>query len=246
MGLVTVTDEEGGLGVDNIVVSDERFGLMVDVFDGIWLVLNESIDADTEAEVTVTLTVTDAGGLVADTDVVIRVTNINEAPTIELVDNTVAPTEDGPVVSSSTKEENSMGPVAYIVVNDQEETLFADNLVVSDRRFSVETDTEGGLRVVLNEEQSYEDFADGMNTIDIVVTVIDSGGLATTADYTVTITNVNDAPEAVADGISLIGEEENLTLLPATAGQAVHCHEGGSRCHLHRPGWGHQLPLHPR
>ena len=229
VGLVTVTDQEGDIGVDNIVVSDDRFGLMVDDFGGIWLELNKGIDADTEAEVTVTLTVTDAGGLVAETDVVITVTDINEAPTIDLVDNTVAPTEDGPVVSSSTKEENSMGPVAYIVVDDEEDTLTEDNITIDDDRFIVKTDTEGGLWVVLNEEQSYEDFADGMNTIDIVVTVTDSGDLATTANYTVTITDVNDAPHATGEGVSVIVPEmgetpattEDLTLLEATSGEAV-------------------------
>ena len=229
VGLVTVTDEEGGIGVDDILISDDRFGLMVDAFGGIWLVLNEGVDADTEAEVTVTLTVTDAGGLVAETDVVITVTNINEAPTIELVDNTVAPAEDGPVVSSSTKEENSMGPVAYIDVSDQEDTLTEDNITIDDDRFIVKTDTEGGLWVVLNEEQSYEDFADGMNTIDIVVTVTDSGDLAMSADYTVTITDVNDAPHATGEGVSVIvpamGEDpattKDLTFLEATSGEHV-------------------------
>ena len=135
VGLVTVSDEEGMLTEDDITVSDGRFGLMTDAFGGIWLVLNEGIDADMENEVIVTLTVTDAGGLEATTDAVIGIGNVNEAPTL-MVQPGVVPAADGGAGASGALDENTTGPAYEIIVSDQEDDLTAANVMIRRRAAS--------------------------------------------------------------------------------------------------------------
>ena len=225
VGLVTVSDEEGMLTEDDITVSDGRFGLMTDAFGGIWLVLNEGIDADMENEVTVTLTVTDAGGLEATTDAVIGIGNVNEAPTL-MVQPGVVPAADGGAGASGALDENATGPAYEIIVSDQEDDLTAANVTISDERFEVKTDSEGGLWAFLKEEVNFEE----VSSIDITVTVTDSGGLTAMSSHTVTIRDVNDPPAPNQMGVVVITsaateddpqEDEVMQNLNAQAGTGV-------------------------
>ena len=235
-GRVTVvTNADGAYIVDDengnqltFTVSDPRFSVKEDPLGGLWLFLNEGVDADMEGgdSITVTVTVSD-GEHTAMTEATINITNVNEPPTIT-VEPGVAPAADGGAGASGLIAENATGPVYEIIVADQEGELTEANVKIDDARFDVETDSEGGLWAVLNEEVNYEELGE-VKSIDIVVTVTDSGGMYAMATQTVTITDVNDAPEAAGDGISVIvpamGDDaattEDVTLLPATAGQPV-------------------------
>ena len=236
VGAVTVSDPEGTLGEADIEVSDERFAIMTDALGGLWLVLNEGIDADAleDGTVSLTLTVTDSAGHTAEAEVLITITDINEPPTIT-VEPGVVPAADGGAGASGAIAENATGPVYEIKVADQEGDLTKDNVTIDDTRFIVKGDSEGGLWAVLNEEVNYEELGE-VKSIDILVTVTDSGGLTESVTKTVTINDANDAPKANQVGVEVItkaavpaagetpakpAETEAMTNLIATAGTGV-------------------------
>ena len=198
VGEIKVSDPEQMLTEDDLMVSDSRFGLHTDALGGIWLMLNEAIDAEGEEKgmVMLTVTATDAGELSASTEVMVTIENVNEAPMIELVEGFM-PDADGKVGASGTLSENATGPAYQINVSDPEEMITEDHVMVDDDRFEVKTDSEGGLWVFLREEVNYEE----VSSIDITVTVTDSEDLSAKASRTVTIRDENDNPTANQDGI---------------------------------------------
>ena len=232
MGAVTiVTNADGGYVVTDayggqltFTVSDSRFSVKEDPIGGLWLFLNEGIDGDMESEVAVTVTVSD-GLLSTMADVTITITNVNEPPTIT-VEPGVLPAVDGGAGASGAIDENIPGPVYEINVADQEDDLTLTDVAIDDDRFIVKADSEGGLWAFLNEGVNYEE----VQSIDIVVTVTDSGGLTESVTKTVTINDANDAPTANQVGVLVVTTEATdtdpqvtMTMqnLIATAGDGV-------------------------
>ena len=88
-GGYVVTDEDG----DSLTftVSDSRFSVKEDPLGGLWLLLNEGVDADMEGgdSITVTVTVSDGVNDPVMTEAIITITNVNEAPLIMLMDGKV-------------------------------------------------------------------------------------------------------------------------------------------------------------
>ncbi len=217
-GPVTIlTNADGGYVVTDadgdqltFTVSDSRFIVKEDPLGGIWLVLNEAVDGDTESEVMVTVTVSD-GLLSTMADVTITITDINEPPTITVEPGFQPAADEGAVASASGAiAENATGPVYEIIVADQEGELTEANVAIDDARFGVETDSEGGLWAVLNEEVNYEELGE-VKSIDIVVTVTDSGGLTESVSKTVTINDANDAPTGNQPGVLVVTTEATAT-----------------------------------
>ena len=167
------------------------------------------------------LTLTASGdGESATAMVTVTVNDVNEAPSIDVRDGEEVPGHDG-VVSSLTIEENAMRadapPLALIEVMDPDaadaDMLTGDAGVmatsVSDDRFAVILDPENGLWLHLAEGASL-DHEDGAEVM-VTVTYTDSAGNSASADVTVMVTDVNEAPMAV-------GEVGNV---PAEAGKAL-------------------------
>ena len=198
VGAIMISDEDDTYGAGDVSVSDPRFSVEAGE-DGLMLMLNEAIDFDTEGDVTVTVMVVDKGGLSASVEVTIMVGDIDEAPTIEVV-NAVTP-NGMPAVNA--RDENSAGPVGQIIISDQEDDLTEANLSVDDTRFSVETDADGGIWLKLDEGVNFEEV--GAN-IDVTVTVEDSGGNTVETVVSVRINDVNEMPTiAVMDSLTLDG-----------------------------------------
>ena len=218
VGEVRVSDPDGeALTIEHIKVDDDRFGLMPDDLGGIWLMLNEPLDADGEGggEVTVKLTVTDGDGLTAEAEAVITVEGVNDSPTIMLREG-VVPAADGGAGASGAIYENDTGAIYEIVVSDAEDDeIGAEDVKINDPRFEVRTDSEGGLWVFLKEPVNYEGAdgesgtADDISSIPITVTVTDSGGARAMAMATVTIRNANDAPAANQEGVVVITADDD-------------------------------------
>ncbi|MCY3942017.1 MAG: putative Ig domain-containing protein [Gammaproteobacteria bacterium] len=74
----------GDAGVAATSVSDDRFAVILDPENGLWLHLAEgaSLDHEAGAEVTVTVTYTDSAGNTASQDVTVMVTDVNEPPVV--------------------------------------------------------------------------------------------------------------------------------------------------------------------
>ena len=200
VGAITVSDPEESLGADDITLDDDRFVVEADAFGGIWLVLNEGVDADSEDTVTVELEVIDSGGLTASTEVTVNIIGVNEIPGITVTDGT---TPDG-INARRVINENETGPIGLITLTDPEDDLDASNVTLSDLRFGTETDQQGDIWLVLNDAANYE--TDG-GTISVTVTVTDSQGLSSEVVVDLTVVDVNDAPQANQDGVLVITQD---------------------------------------
>ena len=184
-----------------ITVSDDRFEVSEDAEGGLWLKLKDgvSLDHETDPMVTVTVGVTDTGtngmAMSASTDVVVTVGNVNEDPTISVVDSM---TPDGMPARSNIPENQAGVPVGEIMISDPDMAdaeLGEDDITLSGEHamyFELDTDAEGGIWLKLKEGVSlnYEE----MDSVMVTVTVTDSG-MATAMDtVTVTVGNVNEPP----------------------------------------------------
>ena len=162
----------------------------------------------------VTVNVRDSKDIAGDADtavddtiaVTINLTNVNEAPTItNLLDTPNVP-------------ENSSGTIL----------LMASDVDVPDTQtWSVETTDDGskfqvasGFLATLSfqDEPDFETPTDdGMNnTYVVTVKLTDSGGLSDTLTFTVTVTDVNEAPE-ITTGPATIAKDENTQITEVIA-----------------------------
>ena len=191
---------------DMITVSDDRFEVSKDNEGGLWLKLKDgvSLDHETDPMVTVTVGVTDTGtngmAMSASTDVVVSVGNVNEGPTISVVDSM---TPDGMPARSNIPENQAGVPVGEIMISDPDmadNMLGEDDLTLSGEHamyFEVKTDDMGGIWLKLKEGVSlnYEE----MSSVMVTVTVTDSGMATAMATVTVTVGNVNEPPSISVD-----------------------------------------------
>ena len=93
----------GDAGVAATSVSDDRFAVILDPENGLWLHLAEgaSLNYEDGAEVMVTVTYTDSAGNTASQDVTVMVTDVNEAPeAVGMPDNIT--TESGVALKDAT------------------------------------------------------------------------------------------------------------------------------------------------
>lgn len=143
---------------------------------------------------TFTLTVTDTGGL-NDSDSVMVTVN-NAAPLAEDDTDTVA--------------EDSTDNAITVLANDSDANN--DNLVVH----TLETPDQGGAAVNGGDVVTYTPAADFFGAETFAYTVADGHGGFDTATVTITVTNVNDAPEIDPIPNQTIEEGDVLTV-PVTA-----------------------------
>ena len=189
------------LGKDDITPSDDRFSIVQDAFGGLWLALDEPVDGDAEANVTLELMVEDSGGLVETVEVSIDIELVNEQPTLTVTDATrLDGTRARPVI-----KENETGALGLITIGDPEEDLGASDITLSDTRFAIETDGQGRIWLMLGEAADYE--IDG-GRLSVTLTARDSEGLRSEpVDVNVRIVPVNDPPQANQDGVRVITQE---------------------------------------
>ena len=172
---VMATDPDDG-DTHTFMVTDERF----EVMDGmLQLKADASLDHETADTVMMTVTVTDAGGLSASTDVTVMVNDVNEAPEISAADGAV--------------DENASGAVVGEVMATDVDAGDSHTFTTDDERFEV---MDGMLQLKADASLDHE-MAD---MVTVTVTVTDAGGLSASTDVTVTVNDLNEAPMiSVAD-----------------------------------------------
>ena len=227
LGLITLSDPDAD-DTHTVTVDNDHFQV-IDHAGAKWLTLKSGVSLDFEENETVTLTVTvtDSGDPAesASAEVTIMVTDVNEAPSIDVRDGEEVPGHAG-VVSSLTIAENAMRadapPLALIEVMDPD-AADQDHLKgeagiaatsVSDDRFAVILDPEMGLWLHLAEGASLDYEAESHHHgghVEVTVTFTDSAGNTASQDVTVMVTDVNEGPEVT-------GEVDPVTTL---AGQAI-------------------------
>lgn len=212
LGTIMASDPEQTLDASDIILSDPRFSVRADESGALLLFLDEGLDAESQDAITLTLEVTDDGGLQAATEVTVSVLDVNEAPTLTVTDAT---REDG-LQARSLISENESAPVGLITITDPDDALDASDITLSSTRFATETDDQGRVWLLLSEAADYE--TDG-GTIQVTVTVTDTRGLSTALDFEVVVANVREAPSiSVMDGETANGILARSTILENTTG----------------------------
>ncbi len=162
---------------------------------------NEMVNALNEGDtLTDTLTIEVSDGQTSTTAMAtFTIMGANDAPVSVSIGDGVTP--DGMMVDMDIAE-NMGGPVGEITVEDPDDSSFAESsFMVSDDRFEVKMDSEGGFWLVVREGGfDYET----EQTVDVTVTVTDSGGLMATSDtYTVNVMNVDEPVMAVREQLAV-------------------------------------------
>ncbi|WP_162894097.1 PA14 domain-containing protein [Phaeobacter sp. LSS9] len=182
IGTLTASDPEGG--AITFTVDDARFEVQGDgtlkLKDGI------SLDYEAEPSVTVTVTATDAGGNSSDQAFTLTVTDVDEAP-------------EGLSLSSSVVAENAAGAaIGTLTASDPEGGALT--FTVDDARFEVQGD--GTLKLKDGISLDYE----AEPSVTVTVTATDAGGNSSDQAFTLTVTDVDEAPEGLSLSSSVVAE----------------------------------------
>jgi ELWxxDGT repeat protein len=173
VGAISVQDEDGN-ETQTLSVSDTRFEI---VGSQLKLKAGASLNYESTPSVALSITTVDHGGLSLTQDFTILVNDVNEVPTaISLSADTVP--ENAPahtLVGSFAGVDPDNGDVVTFTVDDE--------------RFSVDAGQLFTTRPL---------DAEATPTIRVDVTATDAAGLSTTHPFTITVTNVNEAPSAIS------------------------------------------------
>ncbi|MFK7944731.1 MAG: Calx-beta domain-containing protein [Paracoccaceae bacterium] len=129
------------------------------------------------------ITATDAGGLTAVQSVIVTVTDVNEAPTIDSA-------------AALTAAENQTAAGAVVVSDDKTGVQFSITGGADAALFTINGST-GGL--LFNNAPNFETpvDADANNDYDVQITATDAGGLTAIQSLTIMVTDANEAPVAI-------------------------------------------------
>jgi len=170
-----------------------------------------SFDADTQTftgtplnadvgTISIQVTATDAAGIAISDTFAINVTNINDAPTeIVLSANVIEENVDGGIVGTLNSTDEDIGDNVTYSLSGPHADYFE---VVNDQ-----------LKLKDGISANYE----ANETLNITVKATDSGGLAATQNFSITVNDVNDAPSA----INLSADSIQDGLAGATVGEVV-------------------------
>lgn len=177
IGAVTVADQDDTSHI--LTVDDARFEIVGGVLK---LKGGESLDHEAEATVDVTITATDDDDGSLSQSFTIAVTDVNEAPS-------------GLSLSGAAVDENAVGAVVgLITVSDPDDPLDPfgmHSFSVDDSRFEI----VGGV-LKLKDGEALDHEAGGL--VSVTVTATDGGGLSTSETFDIAVTDLNDAPTAIA------------------------------------------------
>ncbi len=184
VGDLSLADVDAG-DSHTYAVDDARFEVV-----GGQLKLKDDVALDHEAaaSVDVTVTATDRGGLSINETFSIAVGDVNEAP-------------EALTLSNATVDENEAGAIVGDLGLTDVDAGDSHTFAVSDNRFEV---VGGQLKLKDGVALNHETAA----SIDVTVTATDSGGLSTSESFSISVGDVNEAPEALTLSNATIDENE--------------------------------------
>ncbi|AGX86790.1 calcium-binding RTX toxin-like protein [Candidatus Symbiobacter mobilis CR] len=182
IGDLTTTDPDAG-DTHTYTVSDNRFEVIAGKLK---LKADQSLNFEAASTVPLTVTATDAGGLTKQQTFTLTVTNVNEAPSAV-------------TLSAMAVAENAAGAVIGDLTTTDPDAGDTHTYTVSDNRFEV---IAGKLKLKADQSLNFE----AASTVPLTVTATDAGGLTKQQAFTTTVTNVNEAPTAVALSATAVAE----------------------------------------
>ncbi|WHZ26464.1 MAG: hypothetical protein OJF51_001259 [Nitrospira sp.] len=206
VGTITGTDPDSG-DTQSYSLTDTAGGrFAIDRATGVLTVANGSLlDYESAPSHSVTVRVTDSGGLTYDKTFTITLTDVNEAPTsLSLSGTTVAENAaNGTVVGTITGTDPDSGDTQSYSLTDTAGGRFA-----IDRATGVLTVANGSLL-------DYE----SAPSHSVTVRVTDSGGLTYDKTFTITLTDVNEAPTSLSlSGTTVAENAANGTVVGTVTG----------------------------
>ena len=204
LGLIKLSDADAD-DMHTVTVDDDRFQI-TEHGGATWLTLKDGVSLDFEdtESVTVTVTVTDDGDPAesASVEYMVTVTDVNEAPSIEVADGE---TPDG-MPASSTVDENVEGAILGAITLSDPDAGQMHTLTTSDDRFVTKQDAEGGWWLALADGVSLDHEAGA--TVMVTVTVTDDGdpAMSASAEVTITVNDVNEAPTVTGTVDAITGQ----------------------------------------
>jgi len=206
IGTVTGTDSDAG-DTKTYSFTDSAGGrFAINSSSGQITVANSSLlNYESAASHTVTVRVTDSGGLTYDETFTINLTNVNEAPTdLMLSANSVAENATiGTVVGTVAGTDGDAGDTKTYSLTD-----------TAGGRFAIDSAT-GQITVADGSLLNYE--ANASHSITVRVT--DSGGLTYDKIFTINLTNVNETPTDLSLSANTVAENSaNGTVVGTVSG----------------------------
>ena len=205
---IMVSDDDAGDMLSVSVPMDSGFAVHDDGEGGHWLQVTDPINFEMHKSVDVTVTVDDGNGGSNSVVATVHVIDADEDPTIMVTDLT-PPAEE--------VDENQ--DVATIVVNDVDakDSLDAGDIMVSDDRFFVRTNSDDSLTLVLGRAIDAEKEA----SVEVTLTVTDTGSNTDVETITVMIVGENEPVDltietgVTEDGTAASGmADENVADVP--------------------------------
>ena len=176
IGRLTASDPDAGDTATYAVVDDARFTI---VGEELRLASGESLDFEATPSVEVEIVATDSGGASRRETFAVAVTDVNEAPTAIGLEAT-------PVV------ENVPGAaIGRLTASDPDAGDTATYAVVGDARFTIVGEE---LRLASGESLDFE----ATPSVEVEIVATDSGGASRRETFAVAVTDVNEAPTAIA------------------------------------------------
>lgn len=194
VGTLSATDANAGdtftysLPVSSLAPDNAAFTI-----SGSTLKTNASFNYEKKKTYTIRVQVKDKGKLSFTKSLTINVTNVNETPTsVAISSRTVAENKPaGTVVGTlSTKDPDANQTFTYTLVKGNDPLLSADNA-----KFKI-VRTAAGVQLQTNAKLNYE--ANPSHTYKVVIRATDQGKLFRETPLTINVTNVNEAPTAIA------------------------------------------------
>ena len=199
IGMLSTTDPNAG-DKHSYTVSDNRF----EVVDGqLKLIAGKSLDFETESSVQLKITTKDQGGLSFSEIFTVKVNDVNEAPANS------APTDIK--ITNSSINENVVGGVVGTLSTVDPDVGNTHTYTVDDTRFEV---VSGQLKLKSGVSLDYE----SGSSIQLKVTTTDQGGLSYSESMTVSVNNVNEAPNSLTDKDAAINTVSELAAVGTAVG----------------------------
>ena len=185
VGNVTGTDPDAGETLTYTLTDTAGGRFAIDANSGAITVADGSLlDHETASSHPITVRVTDSGGLTYDQNFTINITDINEAPTALALDNTAVAENatNGSAVGTVTGSDPDAGETLTYTLTD-----------TAGGRFAIDANT-GQITVANSSLLDHEQAP----SHPITVRVTDSGGATYDQNFTINITDINEAPTALA------------------------------------------------
>jgi Ca2+-binding RTX toxin-like protein len=188
----TRTDADSGDTASYSLVNNAGGRFSIDVSTGVLRATSTALDFESATSHQITVRVTDSGGLTYDENFTVTVTNVNEAPSdiVPPISLTVAENiAANAIIGTFTRTDPDAGDTFTFSLVDNAGGRFAIDANGTLRRGSTALDFETAT------------------SHQITVRVTDANNLTRDEQFTITVTNVNEAPTDIALSASTVNED---------------------------------------